>query len=719
MIIGQCTRRLFILCFLILSVVSCGDKKVQFEVEQKVSGVTWPTLESFPRWRKIWDEGSWIVGLSREQQQLKSRSHLRNAIAVNFAKLLQSEDQLLAQQDLAVEISTIIDARVLSIANFEKTLRAGDGPMPVFGFAEIRMKGGLLGFKNLLMRSEVWRLKLKAIDLPENQDKFLVRLMWNSLESIPGIEFAEPNLISEVQQDSKADLDEVTTRLKTQWNTQFLGIDKLVPLMTKGNTVVVAVIDTGVDNLLDEPGKALASRLYRNPGEDPTKNGKPFVDDDGNGWIDDYIGVDATIPKGEFDNGPKDIPGSNDVGGRGVACVEGIGKGANSCGHGSHVAGIIAGGAASGLASIGVCPLNCKILPIRAATRCYAPKDTKDAEKDRICPVPGSSWTFDPSNQIQVDGGISDSSQLNALGYLLDLNSPTYPELLATNVVNLSLGKYFSSRSLSLITRRLIANDVLLIAAAGNQNVEIPMFPAAYRDVVAVCSTSHDQNDTSRSTEPTGSSDERKDSGPVRGRRLKSRFSNFGDWVDICAPGSNIWSSVPGGTYDFKSGTSQASPHVAGVAGLIKAVSPQLSAADIRSVLLRYANFDLLYGNLPSGGLANADFAFAPYGDFKVFLLGSGIVSAENIFYALTDPEKAKGLVSQADSAVQAGDTNQVTSGCIVSNLAANHPAKMLEAWTSLPLMLGIMWIALFLDRFIKNRTRSTRVETGQIHKKT
>jgi subtilisin family serine protease len=550
------------------------------------------------------------------------------------------------------------------------------------------------------MTSSVWSQKLSQLQGGEEKDRFLVRWMWESLEDVGGVEFAEPNLESEVQQDAPAGDDpKIADRLKAQWNTFLLGLDQLVPVMEKGNTVVVAVIDTGVDNALDQPGQALQGRLYRNEAEDPQKGGKPQVDDDGNGWVDDFMGVNASIPKGEIDRGPATIPGSGDVGGAGAPCPPESGSRASSCGHGSHVAGIVAGGSSARAGFVGVCPLNCKILAIRAARRCFL---TRGAEK----PNCNSEGPYNPETMIEVDGGISDAAQLQALGYVLDLTVPGRSDLLVTNIVNLSLGKYFSSRALSLTARRLIANDILMVAAAGNQNVEVPMFPAAFRDVVAVCSTSHDVGDVgSFSTEPTGSSDLTQGSGPVRGRRLKSRFSNFGDWVDICAPGSNIISSIPGGDTTGKSGTSQAAPHVAGVAGLLKAVGNNLSASVIRSLLLRYANFDLLYGTLPDGNLANADFAYQPYPDVKVFLLGSGLLSATNSVTAVTDPSKAGGLISQADFAVNSGDTSQVTSGCVVSSLAATHPRKKLEMWTSLPVMLFAGWLAL---RFRPRRTKKS-----------
>jgi subtilisin family serine protease len=712
MMFGNFFRKFVFVPFVSMLLVSCGDGKTEYVVEQKVSGVTWPTMTSYPRWKTIWDGETWIVALSRNQQSNKSQAFFRKALVSSIAETLQKEDPFLRANDLQYAITSVVDARVFAITNFEKTLKTGEGPLPVFGFGEVRIAGGLAGIQNLLMMSSVWNQKLRSFNSGDERDTFMVRWIWNALENTGGVEFAEPNLESELQQEAndKDNSTKLAERLKAQWNTSIMGLDLVVPAMVKGNTAVVAVIDTGVDSLLDKQGGALEGRLYRNPGEDPEKGGKPFFDDDGNGWVDDYIGVDSSIPKGESDTGPAPIPGSNDVGGAGAECVNVGGASSQSCGHGSHVAGIIAGGA--GIADyIGVCPLNCKILPIRGARRCYTPKN----EKKFVCPPWGQSYEFNKETNIEVDGSIPDAAQLQALGYILDLTVPGRPDLLVTNVVNLSLGKYFSSRALSLIARRLVANDVLMIGAAGNQNVEIPMFPAAYRDVVAVCSTSHDPGDAdAQSDEPTGTGG----AGPVRGRRLKSRFSNFGDWVDICAPGSNIKSSVPGGGTENKSGTSQAAPHVAGLAGLIKAIGTGLTAMDIRSILLRYSNFDLLYGAIQGGTFANADFAFSPYSGIKVFLLGTGMASAVYPFYALTDPAKAREFISQAESAVISGDTAQVTSGCLVSSLASDHPLKTLEALTSMPLLLAAAWLLLKVHHRKKKRTGHQISVTGSFESK-
>jgi subtilisin family serine protease len=666
---------------------SCGDKKAEYEVYQKVSGVTWPTLDNASAWRHLWDGKSWIVALARDHQQLKDRNVLQRQLAFSLVRTMQERDpDLVIGSDLQVRAAQLVKAHIVEIRNLEKTLITGHAPFPVFGFGTLSLRGGFGGLQQLLMASAGMAEQLRNFD-EQKRNSYLLEFMWESLERTPGVEFAEPDLESQTQ----ATPAEIQTSLKNQWNSNVIGVADLVPLMAQSGQAVVAVIDTGVDNALDATGSPLEGRFFKNPGEDPARGKREASDDDGNGWVDDFMGIDATIPKGDADNSPSPRPGSNDVGGKGARCEDIGTKNSSSCGHGTHVAGIIAGYAQSGgLSYSGVCPLNCQILPIRAARRCFGPRNQPDA----LCQPAEEAGSFNPEQQREFDGGITDSSQLRALAYILDLESPTSPGNLATNVVNLSIGKYFSSRSLSLISRRLIQNDVLMVAAAGNQNVEVPMFPAAYRDVVAVCATSKAPGER----EPTGSSDPSKGSADSRGERFKARYSNYGDWVDICAPGTQILSSVPGGDVDFKSGTSQASPHVSGIAGLIKALRPSLSAMEIRALLIKYSDFDFLYGLLPTGARVNADFEYSPYPDVKVFLLGAGELSAVNILYALTDPAKAR--PSQASSAIESGDTSQVKEGCIVSNLAADHPLKNLERTTSMPFILLLAYFILRFGRF-------------------
>jgi subtilisin family serine protease len=71
----------------------------------------------------------------------------------------------------------------------------------------------------------------------------------------------------------------------------------------------------------------------------------------------------------------------------------------------------------------------------------------------------------------------------------------------------------------------------------------------------------------------------------------KSPFSNFGEnKINLAAPGQAVYSTVPGGGYKILEGTSMASPHVAGVAALLRSVNPNLTAAQVRARLAQQAN---------------------------------------------------------------------------------------------------------------------------------
>ena len=119
------------------------------------------------------------------------------------------------------------------------------------------------------------------------------------------------------------------------------------------------------------------------------------------------------------------------------------------------------------------------------------------------------------------------------------------------HVISMSLGGSGGSATVEDAVNYAWAKGVVVCAAAGNSASSTPSYPAFYANCIAVAAT--DQNDN------------------------KAGFSNFGDWVDIAAPGVNIFSTVPPGPcplcdptqYRYLSGTSMACPHVAGVAALV------------------------------------------------------------------------------------------------------------------------------------------------------
>jgi thermitase len=83
----------------------------------------------------------------------------------------------------------------------------------------------------------------------------------------------------------------------------------------------------------------------------------------------------------------------------------------------------------------------------------------------------------------------------------------------------------------------------VLIAAAGNKGTSEPSYPACYGNCLAVAGTN--ENDS------------------------LALLSSYGDWVDLAAPGFNIYSELPGDQYGYKTGTSSAGAHVSGVAALV------------------------------------------------------------------------------------------------------------------------------------------------------
>ncbi|GIQ67999.1 peptidase S8 [Xylanibacillus composti] len=133
-------------------------------------------------------------------------------------------------------------------------------------------------------------------------------------------------------------------------------------------------------------------------------------------------------------------------------------------------------------------------------------------------------------------------------------------------VINMSLGNYADAEFLHDAVRYAYDRDVVLIAATGNDNTEQPGYPAAYPEVFAVSATD-----------------------PYNRRAF---FSNYGDYVDVVAPGENIASTYMQNQYAALSGTSMASPHVAALAALIRSVNPLLSNAEVMD-LMRETAIDL------------------------------------------------------------------------------------------------------------------------------
>jgi serine protease len=95
-----------------------------------------------------------------------------------------------------------------------------------------------------------------------------------------------------------------------------------------------------------------------------------------------------------------------------------------------------------------------------------------------------------------------------------------------------------------------------------------------------------------------------------------SYFSNYGvNTVDLAAPGSDVYSTLPGGGYGYKSGTSMAAPHVSGAAALLMAANPGVTPQQIKSVLMDTADPIIsLSTRVASGGRLNLHSALSTLG---------------------------------------------------------------------------------------------------------
>jgi len=166
----------------------------------------------------------------------------------------------------------------------------------------------------------------------------------------------------------------------------------------------------------------------------------------------------------------------------------------------------------------------------------------------------------------------------NGTGYLSNIVSALYYAVQnQANVVNMSFDLSSSSASLQNAISYANKAGVVLVAAAGNESTNVKVYPAAMNGyVVGIASTS----DTDK----------------------RSSFSNYGSAdVWIAAPGENIISTYPGGTYGSESGTSFSSPIVAGTVALM--LSAKQSGFNQSQVANALANAQVLTPDLNHGRL--------------------------------------------------------------------------------------------------------------------
>ncbi|MBC6992804.1 S8 family peptidase [Neolewinella lacunae] len=237
-------------------------------------------------------------------------------------------------------------------------------------------------------------------------------------------------------------------------------------------------------------------------------------------------------------------------------------------GHGTHVAGIIAAVRNNNIGVDGIGGATVRIMSVRT--------------------VP--------------NGDERDKDVANAIRYAVDNGA---------SVINMSFGKGYSPYKGAVDEAMKYAekNDVLLVHAAGNDGKMLTLENNYPND------TYEGKKKTSKTWIEVGaaSSNYNED--------LAASFSNYNkSYVDVFAPGHRIYSTVPGSEYETNSGTSMAAPMVAGIAALLRSYFPDLTAQQVREVILESAlpvtlqvkkpgsDEELIsFGELSAtGGLANA-----------------------------------------------------------------------------------------------------------------
>jgi len=172
-------------------------------------------------------------------------------------------------------------------------------------------------------------------------------------------------------------------------------------------------------------------------------------------------------------------------------------------GHGTHIAGIIAANSNNGIGIAGVAP-DAQLMNVKVAD-----------DKGRCQP------------------------SVVAQGIIWAVNN-------GASVINISIEIREASPELEDAVNYAWSQGVIIIAAAGNDGSQDPIYPAYYENCIAVAATRQDDS--------------------------LAPLSNYGDWVDMAAPGFNIYSTLPDNKYGYKTGTSFAAPYVSGLAALLFSV---------------------------------------------------------------------------------------------------------------------------------------------------
>jgi subtilisin family serine protease len=183
--------------------------------------------------------------------------------------------------------------------------------------------------------------------------------------------------------------------------------------------------------------------------------------------------------------------------------------------------------------------------------------------------VAGVAWTNPilPVRVLGADGTGSYSAISNGIIFAADHGA---------RIINMSLGGTSSSQTLQDAVNYAWNKRCVLIAAAGNNGNDVALYPGACNNVVAVSAT--DSSD------------------------LRPSWSNYGSYVDVCAPGVDIATLYGADQYGWWSGTSFSCPVTSGVVALMASANPQLSNTQLVELVIKNsddigaAGYDVYYG---------------------------------------------------------------------------------------------------------------------------
>jgi subtilisin family serine protease len=207
------------------------------------------------------------------------------------------------------------------------------------------------------------------------------------------------------------------------------------------------------------------------------------------------------------------------------------------------------------------------------------------AEGENNVGIAGVNWKVQimPLKFMNAGGFGTTKDAIEAINYVIDRKKAG----VNVRIISASWGSTQRSRALEDAIRKAYENDILFVAAAGNattNNDRTPHFPSSYNVPNVISVAALDRNDE------------------------LAKFSNYGPKsVAIAAPGVDILSTWLGDAYEEKSGTSMATPVVAGVAALVLAEHPRRSVDDLRKKLLASTDpIVALKGKTVTGGRINA-----------------------------------------------------------------------------------------------------------------